>query len=31
MDTPFVSRAVESSLQADMERFKEYALKVKAQ
>ncbi len=31
LDTPFVSRAVESSLQADMERFKEYALKVKAQ
>lgn len=31
LDTPFVTRAVESSLQADMERFKEYALKVKAQ
>jgi uncharacterized membrane protein len=31
VDTPFVSRAVEGSLQADMERFKEYALNVKAQ
>ena len=31
LDTPFVSRAVETSLQADMERFKEYALNVKAQ
>lgn len=30
MDTPFVTRAVEGTLQADMERFKEYALKVKA-
>ncbi len=28
MDTPFVTRAVEGTLQADMERFKEYALKV---
>jgi uncharacterized membrane protein len=31
MDTPFVSRAVESTIQADLERFREYALKVKAQ
>jgi uncharacterized membrane protein len=31
MDTPFVSRAVESTIQADLERFREYALNVKSQ
>ena len=30
MDNSFVGRVVESTLQADLERFKEYALKLKA-
>ena len=30
MDNLFLGRAVESTIQADLERFKEYALKVKS-
>jgi uncharacterized membrane protein len=31
MDNPFLGRIVESTVQADLERFKEYALKVRKQ